>query len=337
MFIVYLVFNTVTGKYYIGWTGYSFESRWYSHCNDARKGSNLLFHRAIRKYGPQAFVHCVLCVVSTEVEAKQLETLWILTLRSYDSEVGYNMTLGGDGVSSVSWTEEMRARVGRSVSSWFHSLTDEGLREYSKKLSKGQLTRYESMRKEEKELAAKQLRENYKIWLVSEERKVLHKKRHDNPIHTPLSEEEKRAINEKRKISNRVTWSSEELRIQHSKTMLDVWGSKSAEQRLQHGQAVSASYLNRDKSSLREQRQKLSDCWNGKILITDGKVSKWFDPKNPLPEGWTVGRHCKGFVWITNGLVSKRTQPDDPVPEGWRRGKTNKFKKREDTESLCQH
>lgn len=98
-FVVYLVTNIVNGKYYVGWCSTSIEARMKSHITDARNElkTRTIFHRAIMKYGIDKFLKEVLGFVESAEEAKFLERLWILFLKSYDHRVGYNMTYGGDG------------------------------------------------------------------------------------------------------------------------------------------------------------------------------------------------------------------------------------------------
>jgi len=98
--IVYLIHNIQNEKVYVGITKHQFKHRWDEHCDAAYK-YNMQWHlsNAIRLYGKDSFYHEILAVVATEEEAKILERLWIITLRSFDSEFGYNMTYGGDGVN----------------------------------------------------------------------------------------------------------------------------------------------------------------------------------------------------------------------------------------------
>lgn len=46
-------------------------------------------------------------------EAKQLEKLWIITLRSYDPEFGYNMTFGGEGVIPTIETRQNQSNAAK--------------------------------------------------------------------------------------------------------------------------------------------------------------------------------------------------------------------------------
>lgn len=98
--IVYLItntFNEFKPKIYVGYTKLSFHARWREHCYDAKYGCLLYFHKAIRKYGKESFSHEILAETNTVEEAKELERLWILSLRAYDPDFGYNGTYGGEG------------------------------------------------------------------------------------------------------------------------------------------------------------------------------------------------------------------------------------------------
>lgn len=60
---------------------------------------NMVLHKAIRKYGVEAFVAKNLVEgISSLEELNAAETSYIRELRSYLPGIGYNMTLGGDGM-----------------------------------------------------------------------------------------------------------------------------------------------------------------------------------------------------------------------------------------------
>lgn len=99
-----------SGKAYVGWTSRGMQARWVAHVSEARVGSDTAFHRAIRKYGAQAFKHELLERMSTEVGAKRAEQLWIAQLGTFGAS-GYNLSLGGDGSSGHVTSEETRARL----------------------------------------------------------------------------------------------------------------------------------------------------------------------------------------------------------------------------------
>jgi group I intron endonuclease len=112
MFAVYC-HTSPSGKRYVGWTSQPGNARWLKHVSDARLGLDVCpaFHRAIRKYGADAFAHEVLEVMTTEAGAKRAEQLWIARLGT--REHGYNLSAGGDGATGhvPVFTDEWRARL----------------------------------------------------------------------------------------------------------------------------------------------------------------------------------------------------------------------------------
>lgn len=95
-FRIYVVTNLINGKYYIGQTRLSLSDRWSNHCSCAERGDDYYFYRAILKHGKENFVIEQLAEAYTVEEINRLETLWIILTRSYDRNVGYNGTFGGD-------------------------------------------------------------------------------------------------------------------------------------------------------------------------------------------------------------------------------------------------
>lgn len=112
MFEVYR-HTSPSGKSYVGWTSQGWRARWCDHVRAARKGagSSPAFHRAIRKYGADAFTHEVLERMTTEAGAKRAEQLWIRELGTFGRR-GYNLSEGGDGNTGWQPTEVTRARIG---------------------------------------------------------------------------------------------------------------------------------------------------------------------------------------------------------------------------------
>jgi len=97
-----------SGGRYVGLARNGWRVRWNAHVCEARRGSPAAFHRAIRKYGPDAFTHEVLERMTTEAGAKRAEQLWIRELGTRAH--GYNETDGGDGVHGLS--ERARLAIG---------------------------------------------------------------------------------------------------------------------------------------------------------------------------------------------------------------------------------
>src|SRR5208337_1014986 len=97
---VYLVTNRANGKIYVGKTTGSLERRWRLHCLNAmkRQGFCHFLYRAMRKYGAENFFVQTLTLANSPGELNALERFFIAKFRSFDSEIGYNLTMGGEGV-----------------------------------------------------------------------------------------------------------------------------------------------------------------------------------------------------------------------------------------------
>lgn len=91
---IYKATNTVNGKMYIGQTIQGLGIRKWRHFQDTKRGSNIVFHKAIRKYGEDNFEFEVIDTASSEDELTNKENYWIETLKTYIEEEdsqGYNM------------------------------------------------------------------------------------------------------------------------------------------------------------------------------------------------------------------------------------------------------
>lgn len=113
MYKIYLIYCEITNKYYIGRTKQTIQKRWRGHiqeCRYAAKTTNY-FKNAIRKHGKENFTLYELDTVETLKESKEKETLYILLYRSFDREIGYNGTYGGEGEIA---TEETRKKISLS-------------------------------------------------------------------------------------------------------------------------------------------------------------------------------------------------------------------------------
>jgi group I intron endonuclease len=116
-YVVYLITNSVTGKVYVGKTGFDGPKRLRKHIGNALK-RNLpgLLYNSIRKHGPEVFSVRELGKTS-KAFINQLETIYILIFRSQDKAIGYNMTSGGDGGAICvgrKISEEHKAKVSAS-------------------------------------------------------------------------------------------------------------------------------------------------------------------------------------------------------------------------------
>jgi group I intron endonuclease len=96
---IYLVYNTIDGKVYVGkHAGISVQRRWRKHVADARRGVKTYFYNAIRKYGENVFqVFTLSSWASSKEDLNAQEVHFIAKYRANDPVYGYNMTSGGDG------------------------------------------------------------------------------------------------------------------------------------------------------------------------------------------------------------------------------------------------
>lgn len=116
---IYCVTCLPTGKLYFGQTVMSIEERWRHHKGSTRRGSDLKFHRAIRKYGEENFTVEEVLTVSAptkeELKAK-LDYVEIRLIRKLNTrENGYNSTDGGDGgLLGYVFSEETKRKISLS-------------------------------------------------------------------------------------------------------------------------------------------------------------------------------------------------------------------------------
>lgn len=125
VYVLYKHTNVVNGKSYIGWTSTTLEKRWQLHCQHANNFSSCLFHRAIMKYGVDAWIHDILEIHDTQELAKAAEIRLISTHQTFCTDHpdrGYNMTRGGDGLSGYQISPEIYLRVSQALTGNTHTL-----------------------------------------------------------------------------------------------------------------------------------------------------------------------------------------------------------------------
>ena len=140
--IIYGWYCIVTDKWYIGQT-IDEQGRFKRHIDDAiNKKDNTHFHRALRKYGLENWVYCVLEDNILRENLNMREIRWIEYYDSYYN--GYNMTLGGDGrlcnKGKIAWnkgkhgiySEETRKRISESLKGRHH--TEEAKKKFQRHL-----------------------------------------------------------------------------------------------------------------------------------------------------------------------------------------------------------
>lgn len=110
--IVYLARNTVNGKGYVGQTVQSLNDRKMAHQGNARNGSSLPFHLAIRKHGEDTFTWDELGSCQNRDDLNAAEQTHIALLRTR-SPHGYNLTNGGGGASLKTAYKISKAHIGK--------------------------------------------------------------------------------------------------------------------------------------------------------------------------------------------------------------------------------
>jgi group I intron endonuclease len=105
---VYVITNNVNDRVYVGKTVGTLATRWNLHVFDAfSANSSLPIHRAMRKYGREAFSISALATASSLEDLNAQEIAFIAKLESISK--GYNITPGGDG----GWAYANQIRLSR--------------------------------------------------------------------------------------------------------------------------------------------------------------------------------------------------------------------------------
>jgi group I intron endonuclease len=109
---IYCITNTINGKKYIG-QSWNIERRWYEHKNSKRKDHLRL---AFNKYGIDAFDFSILRKFSnsglTQIFLDTFERKYIIEMKTYDRQYGYNKNTGGGSASIVN--DEVRGKISKS-------------------------------------------------------------------------------------------------------------------------------------------------------------------------------------------------------------------------------
>ena len=108
---IYCYTNKINGHKYVGKTN-NLERRKIEHRSSANnplsKEYNYLFHRKLREYGEENFIFSVLQKLEDSEDINKAECFWIEQLKAFvgDNQGGYNLTRGGEEISSICLYEE---------------------------------------------------------------------------------------------------------------------------------------------------------------------------------------------------------------------------------------
>ena len=103
--------NKINGKRYIGMTTRTLETRKYEHRTNAEKEkyANVVFLRAIRKYGFDAFEWEEIDNAILYDDLIEKEKYWIKYYDTFNN--GYNQTMGGEGALGVVGEKSANAKI----------------------------------------------------------------------------------------------------------------------------------------------------------------------------------------------------------------------------------
>ena len=108
---IYKIENLVNGKIYIGQSK-QIRQRWTEHKKELRRNrhKNEYLQRAWNKYGEENFKHEVLELCS-EDQLDERECYYIELLRTFDNDLGYNLTSGGGRRKKYSKSTREKLRI----------------------------------------------------------------------------------------------------------------------------------------------------------------------------------------------------------------------------------
>lgn len=121
---VYKITNKINNKIYIGITKYEiskrFKEHWYIANRKIEKSNHL--HSAMLKYGIDNFSVEEIESCDNYENLKKREMYWIKYYNSNNSDIGYNLTEGGDGFTGYVWTEEAIKNMSKAKIGQHHTI-----------------------------------------------------------------------------------------------------------------------------------------------------------------------------------------------------------------------
>lgn len=110
-YTVYIHFNRINSKRYIGITKQKPQERWGRNGHRYKK-SNPFFYNAIEKYGWDNFDHIIYKTNLTKEDACDIEIKLIKKYKTQNKQFGYNLESGG---SAPSLTEETKRKISEAL------------------------------------------------------------------------------------------------------------------------------------------------------------------------------------------------------------------------------
>jgi group I intron endonuclease len=145
--IIYLIRNIVNDMMYVGQhKGNTPDKRFREHLIQARSGSEVRLHKAIREIGEEFFTVELIDKASSFEELQEKERCWIAYYKSNDPNIGYNVLPGGTIIGD--WYEMLSERFSGS-----------GNPMYGKSLNKESLAKAAETKRKNKWVPTKEWRE----------------------------------------------------------------------------------------------------------------------------------------------------------------------------------
>lgn len=197
--VIYVYTNLINNHKYVGKTTRRLDERHKQHIksslNENAGDFNCLLHKAFRKYGLENFsLEIVFEFIGKEMNNKindilsEQEKHFISIYNTYND--GYNMTIGGEGITGIEWSSEQREKKSLFMKEYW---TDDKKSERSEKIKGENNPNYgNKWSKKQKEIASEKFKDKY-----SNENNPMYGKKHSNETKERISEKAKERLKDK--------------------------------------------------------------------------------------------------------------------------------------------
>jgi group I intron endonuclease len=140
---IYKITNKINNKIYIGYDSgkVSNNARWLDHLKFYKTNKIKVLYFAMRKHGIDNFSYEVVEEVDTIKDLINKEIYYINFLQSYQKDIGYNRTLGGDGgdtfsIRSIESQNQTKEKMKSSALEWWANVDSDSRKDLLKFLNK---------------------------------------------------------------------------------------------------------------------------------------------------------------------------------------------------------